>query len=276
MRRAPLLLLLLSSGCAATLSGFQPAHVARKGHVTAEAGWDVSIPTGTISRAFDAGETLAKAARSRSLNDSERRQVIEAGANVAIDPPTVVGHLGVAFVPLDRFELGLRWSYGAWRGGFRYQLLTQERHGLDLTAGLGVSRFSYEYPIDKVIDVIKLDDFTRWSLDVPLLVGKHASWYRLWGGPRLIFSRFDTAMTLHLPATGSTPEEIVAASVGGNATFIGGQAGFALGYRYLFLGLELTIVRLISHAHLDLAGQRQDVDLSGMIIYPGIALMGEF
>jgi hypothetical protein len=275
MRRA-LLLLPLASGCAATLSGFQPAHVAEQGHVTAEVGWDVSAPTGTISRTIDAGKTLARAADSQSLNDSQRRQVIEAGANLAIDPPAAVMHAGLAFVPITGWELALRWSSGAWRAGFRHQFLRQDRHGVDLTMGLGVSRFSYEFPIHEVIDIIRLDDFTRWSLDIPLLVGKHGSWYRLWGGPRLIFSRYDSAMTLHLPAAGGSPAEVVAASVGGNATFVGGQGGVALGYRHVFLGLELTIVRLISHAHLDLAGQRQDADLSGLIIYPGIALMGEF
>jgi hypothetical protein len=275
MRRA-LLLLPLASGCAATLSGFQPAHVAEQGHLTAEVGWDVSAPTGTISRTFDAGKTLARAANSRSLNDSERRQVIEAGANLAIDPPAAVMHAGLAFVPIRGWELALRWSSGAWRAGVRHQFLYQDRHGVDLTMGLGVSRFSYEFPIHEVINIIRLDDFTRWSLDIPLLVGKHDSWYRLWGGPRLIFSRYDSAMTLNLPAAGGSPAEVVAASVGGNATFVGGQGGFALGYRHVFLGLELTIVRLISHAHLELAGQRQDADLSGLIIYPGIALMGEF
>jgi hypothetical protein len=272
----PLFLLILTSGCAATLSGFQPAHVPAKGHVSAELGWDVSAPTGTISRTLDAGKTLARASQSRSLTDSERRQVIEAGANLAIDPPALVMHLGVAFVPVDRWELGLRWSSGSWRAGFRHQFLTQERDGLDLTAGLGISRFSYEFPIHEVINIIHLDDFTRWSVDVPLLVGKHASWYRLWAGPRLLFARYDTALTLDLPATGSTPAEVVAAAVSGQATFIGGQGGVALGYAHLFVGFELTIVRLISHAHLELTGQRQDADVGGLIVYPGLALMGEF
>jgi hypothetical protein len=275
MRRA-LLLLPLASGCAATLSGFQPAHVAARGHVTAEVGWDASAPTGTISRTIDAGKALARAANNHSLSDSERRQVIEAGANLAIDPPAAVMHAGLAYVPITGWELALRWSNGAWRAGFRHQFLTQEQHGLDLTAGLGISRFSYEFPIHDFINIIRLDDFTRWSLDVPLLVGKHAEWYRLWAGPRLVFARYDSAMTLSLPAAGGTPSEVVAASVGGNATFVGGQGGVALGYRHIFLGLELTIVRLISHAHLDLAGQSQDADLGGLIIYPGIALMGEF
>jgi hypothetical protein len=272
-----LLVLLLASGCAPTLSGFQPAHVAPKGHFTAEMGIDGSLPTGTITRSIDAAKTLAKVADSRSLNDSERRQLIEAGANLALDPPAVVTHAGVTFVPLNHLELGLRWSSGTWRAGVRYQFLSQDAHGVDLTVGLGVSRFKYEFPIHEIIgDILRLEDFTRWSLDVPILVGKHASWYRLWGGPRLVFSRFDAGLRLNLPAAAGAPAETVVASVDGGATFAGGQGGVAIGYAHLFLGFELTIVQLISTGHLQLANQRQDADLGGLIIYPGVALMGEF
>jgi hypothetical protein len=278
MRLALLVLfVLLASGCATSLSGFQPAHVAPKGHVSAELGWDVSVPTGTISRAIDAGKTLANAAKTRSLTDAERRQLIEAGANVAINPPALVMHAGLTYVPITAWELGLRWSPGSWRAGVRHQFLEQASNGVDLTMGLGLARYTFEFPVNDVLGgVIHLDDFSRWNLDVPLVVGKHASWYRLWGGPRLLFSRFDTTLTLNLPAAGGSPAEAVVASVDGSATYLGGQGGFAIGYRYLFVGMELTIVQLISGAHLELGGQRQDVDLGGLVIYPGIALMGEF
>jgi hypothetical protein len=275
--RRALLVLLLASGCATSLSGFQPAHVAPKGGVTAEAGFDVSVPTGTIIRTIDAAETLAKVADSRSLNDGERRQLIEAGANLAMVPPATVLHLGLTYAPFTDWELGVRWSSGAWRAGVRYQLLAQATHGLDLSAGVALSRFKYEFPIHKVIgDILRLDDFVRWSVDFPILVGKHASWYRLWGGPRILLSRFDAGLRLNLPAAAGAPAETVVASVDGTTAFLGGQGGVAVGYAHLFVGFELTIVQLISTGHLKLANQAQDVDLGGLIIYPGVALMGEF
>lgn len=279
--RAPFgLLLALAplSACAATLSTFQPAHVPETGHVGAEVGWDVSAPLGTISRVFDAAETLSTAANQKTLTQAERFQLVEAGANLALVPPGVVMHAGLAFVPTARLEVGLRWSTGTWRLGARYQLLDQEKNGIDLTAGLGVSRFKYSFPIDisSLEKVVKLDDFVRWSIDFPLLIGTHGTWYRLWTGPRILLSRFDTAIGLALPATANTPAEMVMASVDGTAAFVGGQGGVALGYKHLFVVFELTIVQLISTGHLTLAGQRQDVDLGGLVIYPGIGLMGEF
>ena len=60
------------------------------------------------------------------------------------------------------------------------------------------------------------------------------------------------------------------------AVVFGGQLGGALGYRQIFIGLELTVVRFFSTAHLDLGGQRRDVHVGGILVYPGIAVMGEF
>jgi hypothetical protein len=238
-------------------------------------GMDVSDKLFNIIKSVDAAKTLANASRSRALSDPERRQLVEAGANLALDPPALVSHIGGDFVPFTDWEAGLRWSPGSWRVGARHQFLHQERHGVDLSAGVGVSRFAYEFPVSDVVDVLKLDDFERWSVDIPVALGVHGDWYRLWVGPRLVLSKFSTALELNLPAAGGSGPQTILASVDGHATFVGGQGGVALGYKHLFVGLELTIVQLISTAHLNLPGQRQDADLGGLIIYPGIALMGE-
>jgi hypothetical protein len=274
--RAALLTLTLLPACAASLSSFQPAHVPPPGHVQFETGVDASIPTGTISKTVDAAKTLVKAAATRSLNTEERRQLFEAGANLALDPPSAIYHLGVAYVPFDSLELNLRYSSGGWRGGVRRQFLTQEQSGVDFTAGAAFGYHSVEFPIDKVLDILTLEDFKRYSLEVPVVLGVHSPWYRVWGGPRFILAHYSTAMNLNLPATGSTPAEIVAASVEGTATFIGAQFGAALGYAHLFVAVELTIARLISTAALSAPGLDQELDVGGTIVYPGIAVMGEF
>src|SRR5437660_8217188 len=104
MRRGVLLGIVGVAGCAASLSSFQPAHVPARGHVQAEAGFDVSVPVGTIERTIDAGKTLSRTSSMRSLTDDERHQLIEAGVNIALDPPAAVAHLALAFAPLDRTE----------------------------------------------------------------------------------------------------------------------------------------------------------------------------
>src|SRR5688500_13080738 len=158
----------LSAGCAPTLSRFQPAHVAPAGHISAELGTDFAVPTGTVVRAYDAAKTLVSASRSRSLTEEEKIQLFAAGTNLALSPPGPVNHIGVTYSPAERWEVGGRYSSQALRLGGRRQLLVQESSGYDLTVGVGVSRWSYGFPIGNVLDIVELEDFTRWSLDVPL------------------------------------------------------------------------------------------------------------
>jgi hypothetical protein len=277
-RRLPLLGALVWVACAPPLSGFQPAHVAPAGHFQAEAGFDVSVPTGTIVRAVDAGKALIVAARQRSLSQDERRRLIEAGGNLALEPPAVLMHLALSFVPRKDWEVGLRYASGGLRIGVRTQLYTQESQGFDLSVGLGLSRHGAAFPVDSVLPYLTLDGLTRYGVDLPLLIGKRAPWYRLWGGPRLALTRFSAAMRLDLPAAGGAAAETALASVDGTGTLLALQGGAAVGYAHLFVGFELTVARLFSSARLSPGnqGQTNEIDLSGVIVSPGIALLGEF
>lgn len=268
-------LALLGLGCATSLSTFQPAHVAPKGHAQAEAGIDVSVPVGTIVRVVDVGKSLAKTAKGgTNLTEAQQRQLFEAGVNLALNPPASNMHAGVAFTPIERLELGLRFMSGAWRAGVRWQFLRQAEDGADFTLGLGLQRFKYEYPIDKVLDVVELEDFTRWTLDVPMLVGRHGDFYRVWAGPRLLASRFSTALRLDLSRAGGPMPTLAQAT--GRTLFAGAVGGAAIGYKHLFVAFELTVVRLFGSADLEVAGLSTNVDLGGWIIYPGLGLLGEF
>src|SRR3954454_9842078 len=140
MRR--LLAIVLVSACAPPLSGFQPANVPTAGDVQAAAGIGISAPTGTIRRTNDVGRGLGDAAGQRSLPDDEGRRLVEAGASLALDPPAIVTHVAVAYAPVPRCELSLRYaSGGSLRLGARTQLKSQylaTGAGFDLSVGLGI------------------------------------------------------------------------------------------------------------------------------------------
>ena len=62
-----------------------------------------------------------------------------------------------------------------------------------------------------------------------------------------------------------------------HSTYVGGQAGVAVGYKYVFLGFELTMVQLFMDGKLDVFQKtRATYDLDSFIVYPAIGLMGEF
>jgi hypothetical protein len=66
------------------------------------------------------------------------------------------------------------------------------------------------------------------------------------------------------------------AEAAGRGAYLGAQGGAAVGYRWLFVAMELTVVRLVGNAHIDVFGRRTDADTGTWIIYPGIAVLGEF
>jgi hypothetical protein len=273
-----LFFLALGAGsCATSLSTFQPAHVAPKGHVQAEAGFDVSVPTRTLGSTIDAARTAARAARTRELSEEERRQLLDAGLLLAIDPPFFVSHVGVAFTPIEGFELGLRYTSHAWRLGTRLQVKTLERDGYDLTLGLGVQRFVFDVPGLDLVDYVEIDDFVRWNFDLPILFGTRGPYHRLWGGPRVVASRFDARIAQELPPVGGRMIPPVEAAAQGRALYLGAQGGVAVGYKRVFVGFELTLVRQLGSADLNAGEQAaRTVDLDGWVVYPGVALMGEF
>jgi hypothetical protein len=264
------------SGCAPALSSFTPAHVAPKNHVQAELGFDVSVPTGAIHDIVDEGATIANAARERELTDEERERLFGAGTALGLNPPSLVAHVGAGYTLLDHFEVGGRLSSGAWRLGARYQLLEQALQSLDGTVSLGGGHYSYEFPLSDQIPFIELHDFSRWQVDMAFLVGRHGDWYRVWAGPRLLLSFYESELTFQQPsAPGASTDEIVVASVDGAGTYLGAQLGAALGYKHVFVAFELTCAKFWTSASLGLLENQREVELESFIVYPGFALLFE-
>jgi len=232
---------------------------------------DVAIPTGSIKKAVDAAQALEAVAEDRMLSESEKIALLEGGANLANNPPAAIPHVGAAYAPFQHWEIGLRFAASGWRLGLRRQILEQKDHGVDLTVGVGFGRAAFEPPVDSVLTFVEIDDFVRWTVDLPIAVGKHADWYRWWAGPRLLYTSSSQGMRLLLPG-----EPLEVASISAKGFYVGAQGGAVFGYRWLFIGPELTLVQLIADAELQALDQKVTVELDGLVVYPGLAILGEF
>jgi hypothetical protein len=236
-------------------------------------GLEVGVPIGTLPALISVGRGLAQQGqRGDTLTDAQRWQVFDAGVNLLLEGATVGADLALTYTPLDRFEVGLRYAGGAWRVGTRYQLLDHLSAPFDLTVGVGLSRFAYQLPLSDEVPGLSIDDFSRWQLDLPLLVGTSRDWFRVWAGPKLLFTSFSTQLRLKLP------NDVVAARFDGDASFVGAQGGFALGYRKLFVAFELTLAQGFGSAHLTapaLSPPTHDSTLSSFVIFPAVGLLGE-
>ena len=261
------------TGCAPSLATMQPAHVGPKGTVQFAAAMEIGVPTGTIIETIDTGKTLSsRALNGQTLTNEDREQLFRAGINWLGSPPQLGPHFAANYAPIDRFEVGLRYAGQGWRVGSRYQFLRHQDGPFDLVVGVGVARSTYTIPLSDVIPVLNVDDFTRWTFDVPILIGTSRSWFETWIGPKLVHSRFGVGMRLDIP--NESPE---LAHFDGSTTFLGGVGGVAVGYRYLFVAFELTLGHISGSATADLttAGVARSADLSGMIVYPTVGLIGE-
>ena len=198
--------------------------------------------------------------------------MFEAGINVFATPPSVGPHLALAYTAAERCEIGMRYAGDGWRAGSRYQILRHQEAPFDLTVGVGLARSVFGVPLGDLIPILAVDDFTRWTVDVPILVGTSRSWFRAWMGPKLLWSHFGTALRLSIPH-GNTEQ----ASFEGRATYVGGQGGLAIGYRHLFLGVELTVAEVFGSSTVRASSVPavSPVDFTGLVVYPAFGLMGE-
>jgi hypothetical protein len=275
-RAGVLALCALSSGCAAGIASFAPAHVGPKGQVSATAGMEFALPTGGIVDLVDTGKALAQAAHERELGEDERVRLFAAGVNLVLNAPGFVPHLRLAYNPLDAWEVSLERAGGAWRLGGRHQLLRQEDDGADVSVGVGVARVAYGFPIDDVIGIIDVEDFRRWTFDLPANIGGHGDFYRWWAGPQLAIVHHAAKLTVHEPAREGAPAHDDVAGTTGTASLWGVHVGGAVGYRWVFVAVELGIARFSGRAELDVFGRKTSADTSSWLISPGLALLGSF
>jgi hypothetical protein len=260
------------SGCATALSSFQPAHVPPAGHVQAEAGLDVSVSAGGINKIVDAARTLDdSASQGGMLSDADKRTILQGGAQLGLNPPALIPHAGIAYAFAPGWEVSGRFAASGWRVAARRQVLEQDEASVDLSVGLGFGAAAFDPPVHRVLETVEVNNFSRWNIDVPVTFGRHDSWYRWWAGPRVAYSRMSQDMTLAIPG-----QPTVSGSVSGYGLYLGGTAGLAFGYGSLFIGPELTLVRLVGRADVTALGTTDRVDLDAFVIYPAFALMGEF
>jgi hypothetical protein len=275
-RRAALVLWCTLGGCAPSLATLQPAEVGPKGRLTVAAGVEVGLPTGSLVDVVNTGQTLSERCGNQGcqLTDDQKRQIFDAGVNLASSPPSIGHHFALNYTLADRTELGLRWAGDTWRVGGRYQFLRHDDGPFDLVVGLGIARGTTSIPLGDVLPVLSIDDFTRWTFDLPVLIGTSRSWFRAWGGVKLAYSRFNTRMHMDLGA-----QDVTDASFDGTALYVLGQGGLAVGYRWIFLAVELTMGQLNGSADASiprLMGATRGTDISGFVVYPAFAVLGEF
>jgi hypothetical protein len=243
--------------------------------VQTEVGFDLSIPTKTFGQVVDAAQQLEESAQTRSLTDQEKTEILEGAAYLTLNPPSVSPHAGIAVGLLKNWEVSARITAGNLRFASRYQFLHQDEDGVDLSGGLGFGFAFTNPPLAQVFESMETQRFSRWTIDVPLVFGKHAEWYRWWAGPRMMYAGTNQDLSLDLPN-----DPTITGTVSGKELYLGATVGVVMGYDWIFMGPELTLVGLLGQADVTAQGGGLTADdvvqLGSLIFHPSMAVMMEF
>jgi hypothetical protein len=268
--------------CASSLASMQPATVVPHLHVQAVAALDLSLPEGSVQQIVNQANDISRRAQrgGAPLSDADRNRLVESALSLFLSAPSIGPDLQLGIGLFDRLELDARYALGSWRGGLRLQLLgSPGNSGFAATIGAGVSRFVFDFQLpDPIQQVVSIDDFTRYEVDVPLLLGWSSNFAHLWFGPKLIWSSLDAGIGVCTDFnTMQNCTHRAQAQLSANAFFAGAQVGLALGYRLLWVAAELTVAQMWSRADGRIADgptlASQRFEPLNTIIYPSVGLL---
>jgi hypothetical protein len=283
----PLFLLVLATGCASNLSTLQTAKPLARGQFQVSVGAGAFIPVGQIidvvDLGIDEGKRLKEAVESGEpvrLPEEDAQRILTVGVALAVSPPGVVNEVALRAGLADNLDIGLRYSGVSWRldTKFRFhhsgdgpEVREESRKSFDMAIGLAGSRHSFKSPVLDVLEIVKIDDFSRYDLEVPLYISTDfGDILRLYAAPKYVFSR--THIDEQLVDYSEQGRDVTGFDVRLPATvksgFAGSTFGISLGYKYVHVFAEITGGYTFCNPML--FGQRRN--LGGATFYPAVGL----
>ncbi|MFN7135524.1 MAG: hypothetical protein ACK4N5_25860, partial [Myxococcales bacterium] len=241
------------------------------------------LPTGPALELARAGVGVARSLRQGELRlTPEDQDALYLGAvSLALLPPYPVYELMLRTGVVEDVDVGLkiattsvgvdaRWRF--FRGGDERAM---HQHA---SIGLGASRYLFRNPLFDALELVRIDDFSRWDFEVPLLFsaeyGRIAMGYT---GLKYIHTRFRLDQTLYaLQGTATLlGAPVLTDSVATPMHFYGAVFGAGMGYQHVFLLVELNVgyvwLRPRLYSFVDDAVRPRN--LGGLTVYPAIGLV---
>jgi hypothetical protein len=285
------ILLLTTSGCATTLSTLQTAKPLARGQFQVSGAMGVFAPVGQLATVIEQGVTQGKVIRRTvesgepyHLAEEDAQRLLGVGLALAVAPAGVSNELMIRTGLLEShtLDLGLRLSTNSVRFDGKVRLLhagdpedvpleDTQRKSFDVALGAAISRHLFKSPVLDTLEVVKIDDFSRWDVEIPLYMSMDlGDIFKLYAAPKYIYSRtrLDQKLVDYSRAGQDVTGFDMALPAQVSSHFYGASVGFALGYKYVHLYAELTA------GYIDcrpvLFGQQRD--LGGVTLYPAIGI----
>ncbi len=292
MNRILVCLLPFYAGCATNLSSLQTAKTLNPGQIRITGGFGVHIPAGQL--AHSAAEGIKLGTKTVVANANERAYVLTADDKetlgtaaiaLAMFPPSSLWEINARVGVIRNFDVGFRYSINSMRADAKLRVhhsgdaeTWDEPRGrsYDVAIGVGLSKYMLGNQIEGQFGGVRLDDFNRWDLEVPVYF--NADWNSHIGVyfvPKFLYSRTTMRQTfLSKPCEcsegTSEPETSTPARV--DMMFYGATMGLRFGGWRVSGMIELTVGN--TEATPVLFGKKRS--LGGATIQPNVGLAVTF
>lgn len=271
------------SGCATTLSTMNTARTTPPGEFRVNAAAGVHLPGGAAVDFARASLGVARSIREGAfeLTPAEQESLYLGALSLALQPPYPVFEAGLrtgivedvdAGLKLSTTAIGLDARYRFWRSG--------DEEGIHLHAaiGLGASRYFFSNPLFDVLELVRVGDFSRWDFEIPLLFSfEHSRIAMGYVGLKYVHTRFSidqTLFKLQRAANEVAGVPVLTDRIQSPMHFYGGVFGFGIGYKHVWLLLELNAgyVWLRPRLYSPVDEMVASRNLGGLTVYPAIGL----
>ncbi len=285
-----LVLLVVTSGCATNLSAMQTGKTLQPGQIRVGAAVGVYVPAGQAVNALGHGVNQAKkgveAAQNKenfTVSEADQEAMLTTALALAVLPPSTSWEINGRYGVAKDFDVGLRYGMNALRVDAKYRVFhggdrdgegQGGRKSFDFAVGLGVSRYFFSNPVTEVLEKVKLGNFDRWDVEVPLYVSADFSpYFGIYFSPKYVYSRTTVELRLlEVVEACSCLEEKLQLPSEVNMHFVGATGGIRAGLPKLSVYAELTGGNTFVNPQI----MGKPRNLGGVTLYPSIGLAGTF
>lgn len=276
-RLLALALLALLAACSSSTTLLQTARPLEPGHVQVTGAMSLPISTSVISELIDDAKqinTRLQADESKPLTEDESRELLETSLALMLFSPIpqseLMGRVGIT----KDLDAGLRWSSALWKADAKYRFSDPKARtqyavmgGLAYHTGYAASALSKLYD---VLEYVELGDYSRTDADLALIISRDwGEWFRLYGAARYMASWISLDADL---TKVESIAELPPSDLNNTMHFYGATGGLMIGYKYVFVNLELSVLKLSYEPKV--FGEARD--LSGYLVTPTWGLSGFF
>lgn len=261
---------IITNGCAVSLSETKPARVLNKGEVQLVQANNLSIPTKFFSNIIESGQDAidhVEAQGTSAITDVDKNALIGAAVAQALGGAGMGTHFDGGFGVGHQMDLSVRLGNGiyalGWRRGFLWGGKWDANIGLRLGYNSGTSWVPLLNDLNEYAQIAKMK---RLDAQLAFQLGREfAQVFKWWLGAKTMLSPYSGEIDAEVIGLGKT-------SFNDHLTYLGGFAGLALGYRYIHAFLEMGVYKSIG----DVQVAGYDYSLTDYLIIPSWGLQVSF